>query len=169
MQHLVFSLAAIMLVFVAKGQSKLKVANDGVSVSDGTENAPDPNIVLDVSSSSKGVLLPLLTTEQRNQMENPPEGTIVYNLDTHNIEVFNGTKWFLLYGSAAPDYVDTGSIELDGYNDQLKRLGISVTRPDVITIIGTFKMSAVEYTGNHLWLFVLVLEVTGWTCELGFT
>ena len=59
---------------------------------------PDPSAMLDVKSTSKGVLLPRMTVEQRNAIPGPAEGLMVYctncNQDgTGVISVFQGGKW----------------------------------------------------------------------------
>jgi len=47
---------------------------------------PDSSSILDISSTSKGILLPRLTTIQRNAIASPANGLIIYNTDTNNIE-----------------------------------------------------------------------------------
>lgn len=51
-------------------------AQVGIGTSD-----PDPSAILDISSNSKGFLLPRLYLHQRNAIENPAEGLIVYCKD----------------------------------------------------------------------------------------
>ena len=45
-------------------------------------NTPDPSAKLDVSSTTKGLLLPRLTTTQVNAISNPAAGLLVYNTTT---------------------------------------------------------------------------------------
>ena len=48
-------------------------------VSINTDNSqPDPSAMLDVKSSSKGVLLPRVTYEQRNAIQDPVEGLMLF-------------------------------------------------------------------------------------------
>lgn len=42
---------------------------------------PDPNAVLDVASTTKGVLIPRMTFAQRQAMPNAPEGMLIYQTD----------------------------------------------------------------------------------------
>ena len=55
----------------------------------GTPN-PNPAAQLEISSSDKGVLLPRLTTAQRNAVQNPPRGLLIFNITTNKLEVFTG-------------------------------------------------------------------------------
>ncbi len=52
---------------------------------------PDPSAALDVSSPSQGFLPPRLSTAQRNSIVLPAEGLVLYNTDTHCLEINEGT------------------------------------------------------------------------------
>ena len=58
----------------------------------GTLN-PDPSAVMDISSSSKGLLLPRLTHAQLMNIHNPTNGLIVYDIDSNYIFYFNNDGW----------------------------------------------------------------------------
>lgn len=55
---------------------------------------PDQSAVLDVSSSNKGFLMPRLSLEQRNNIQNPAKGLIVYQTDMlSGFYYYDGAKW----------------------------------------------------------------------------
>ncbi len=54
---------------------------------------PHSSAVFDVASTSKGVLLPRMTTAQINAIATPAEGLEVYNLNLKKKCFFNGTAW----------------------------------------------------------------------------
>lgn len=55
---------------------------------------PDQSAVLDVSSSSKGLLTPRMTSVSRNAIQNPAEGLIVYQTDLlSGFYFFDGKEW----------------------------------------------------------------------------
>lgn len=56
-----------------------------------TGAAPHTSAILDVSSTTKGVLFPRMTTAQRNAIASPAEGLMVYNTDCKDINFYNGT------------------------------------------------------------------------------
>ena len=61
--------------------------------------APDQSAQLDVTSTSKGVLIPRVTVEQRDLIANPATGLQVYQTDaTPGFYYFNGTQWVTLNG-----------------------------------------------------------------------
>lgn len=55
---------------------------------------PDESAVLELKSTEKGFLPPRLTEEDRNQIENPAAGLIIYNLDQKCLNFFNSNYWF---------------------------------------------------------------------------
>lgn len=48
---------------------------------------------LDHPTIRKGLGLPQLTVTERNNLRNPPLGTIVYNVEYNCLSFWNGTKW----------------------------------------------------------------------------
>lgn len=67
------------------------VPNDNVGI--GTKS-PDVSAVLDIQSVDKGLLIPRLTLDQRNAINNPANGLMVYQTnETSGFYFFNGKKW----------------------------------------------------------------------------
>lgn len=54
----------------------------------GTTN-PDASTVLDIYSDNKGILLPRVTTIDRDAIPNPPNGLILYNTTTKSLNYFD--------------------------------------------------------------------------------
>ena len=57
----------------------------GVKISP-TPGAPDSSAILELADTSRGFLLPRMTTAQRNAIANPAVGLQVYNTTTQCIE-----------------------------------------------------------------------------------
>lgn len=70
------------MVLAVAIQAQVKVGDNPTTI--------NPNAVLEIESTSKGVLLPRLTTVQRNTMANVVPGTMIYNTDVKCTEVFIG-------------------------------------------------------------------------------
>ena len=64
----------------------------GGNVGIGTAS-PAASSLLDVSSTTKGVLLPRLTGAQQAAISSPATGLIVYNTDSLGFTYYNGTAW----------------------------------------------------------------------------
>jgi uncharacterized protein (TIGR02145 family) len=54
-------------------------------------DAPDPSAMLDIQSTSKGLLPPRMTTAERNAISNPATGLLVFNTTLNCIEMNVGT------------------------------------------------------------------------------
>ncbi len=78
-----FLTALILLIFVGNNY-----AQKGI----GTNN-PEPSSVLDLTSTTKGLLIPRMTTQQRLNLPSPAEGLQVYDIDTHTHWFYNGSIW----------------------------------------------------------------------------
>lgn len=56
-------------------------------------SSPDTSAVLDLKSTSKGLLIPRMTTAQRTAIAFPGIGLQVYDLTTNSTWYYNGTSW----------------------------------------------------------------------------
>jgi hypothetical protein len=54
----------------------------------GNQN-PDPSSILDLTSTSKGLLTPRMTTEERNLIENPAQGLLIYNTTSSDFNYYD--------------------------------------------------------------------------------
>lgn len=65
-------------------------------------STPDNSAILELSSTTRGFLLPRLSSTQRNEIENPSVGLMIYNTTTGRIETNKGsllgTLWISLSG-----------------------------------------------------------------------
>jgi hypothetical protein len=55
---------------------------------------PNASAALDVQSTSKGLLPPRMTSLQRDAINSPTPGLIIFNTDTQSLEVFTNAGWF---------------------------------------------------------------------------
>ena len=56
-------------------------------------NAPDNSAMLDVSSTTRGLLPPRMTTAQRDAIASPAAGLTIFNTTKNGTETYNGTSW----------------------------------------------------------------------------
>jgi hypothetical protein len=59
----------------------------------GATGAIAASAITEIRSTTKGVLLPRMTTTQRNAIASPATGLEIYNTTTNRKEVYNGTFW----------------------------------------------------------------------------
>ena len=78
MKSFIFTTAiTVMFSVTVICQQNVAINNDG--------SDPHPLAILDVKSTSKGVLLPRMNTAERIAIQNPPEGLMIYDTDHQSI------------------------------------------------------------------------------------
>jgi hypothetical protein len=84
---------ALLMLFSKASFAQVAVNTDG--------SQPDNSAILDVKSTTKGMLVPRMTLTERNAIGNPANGLMVYQTDqTPGFYYFNGTAWIALAGSS---------------------------------------------------------------------
>jgi len=69
-----------------------KVFSQGVAINEDGSSS-DNSAILDIKSTTKGLLFPRMTTVQRDAISSPVEGLQIYNLTSGCVDYFNGTTW----------------------------------------------------------------------------
>ncbi len=62
-------------------------------------NSPAASAMLDITSTSKGLLIPRMTSAQRTAIVSPVIGLLVFDADTKTVWAYDGTSWKNLYTS----------------------------------------------------------------------
>jgi uncharacterized protein (TIGR02145 family) len=82
-----------------------------VAITDDNGHTADESAMLDVYSTDKGFLPPRMTTAQRDSIDSPVAGLVIYNTDENMIQNYNNTLWINMDGS--PCVETTGTISGD--------------------------------------------------------
>ena len=84
--------------------------------------SPDASSVLDMTSTTQGVLIPRMTTTEREAIATPAIGLQVYDTDTLSVWTYNGAAW--TNGTGGPGkFVEGGASDIAYYQD---RVGIGI-------------------------------------------
>jgi microcystin-dependent protein len=98
---------------------------------------PDNSAMLEIRSSNTGLLIPRLSSAEREAIVNPAIGLQIYNLDRKCIEFYTGTQWTgfvpagtveAFFGQTVPDgwlLCDGSEISRTTYSDLFAAIGIS--------------------------------------------
>ncbi|HEX7846870.1 MAG TPA: hypothetical protein VF476_13795, partial [Chitinophagaceae bacterium] len=91
----VLMISLLCLTMISKAQN-VAINTDG--------STADASSMLDVKSTSKGMLVPRMTTVQRTAIVSPANGLLVYDTDAKSFWYYNGTLWttFSSSGSGSP-------------------------------------------------------------------
>jgi hypothetical protein len=81
----IFLFIAMLLLFSSTSFSQVSINTDN--------SEPDNSAMLDVKSTTKGALLPRMTTAERMAIVSPATGLTVYDLTTQSYWYYNGTAW----------------------------------------------------------------------------
>ncbi|MGY0406896.1 MAG: hypothetical protein ACWIPJ_00860 [Polaribacter sp.] len=92
MKKFILSALFFALTFASFGQVGIGIA---------TTDAPDASAILEVRSTTKGVLIPRMNEAEIKAIVAPLEGLMVYCTNFKSLYVFNGTKFIgLILGKA---------------------------------------------------------------------
>jgi hypothetical protein len=90
------------IIFISILLTIFQFANaQGISIN---ENGipPEASAMLDVSSHTKGMLVPRLRTDERNAIQNPADGLLAYDIDTHTFWFVKSGAWKEILNAGAP-------------------------------------------------------------------
>lgn len=93
-----------------------------------TGSTSDPSAILDVSSTSKGVLISRMTLAQRNVISNPATGLLIWNIDCDEFQVYNGTIWKTTSGAAACTSPTPPNVKICNQTWMIKNLDVATYR-----------------------------------------
>ena len=94
----------------------------GVAINE-DNSSPNASAILDVKSTTKGLLIPSMTTTQRNSIVSPAEGLIIYNTTTNEINQRQNGAWRAMITS---DYWFRGANTMWNIGDNI---GINTAGP----------------------------------------
>ncbi|MGI4865926.1 MAG: glycine-rich protein [Janthinobacterium lividum] len=86
-----YFLAPLLALLLLAAAPIAQAQTGGVRV--GTAGMPDASAVLDVNSTTKGLLPPRLDKTQRDAIASPAAGLTIYNTTTNKLNTWNGTTW----------------------------------------------------------------------------
>jgi hypothetical protein len=138
-------LFAILLTFSVYVKGQIKIGNNPTVIYSSS--------ILELESTTRGFLLPRLTTTERNSIINPATGLQIFNTTTNILEINTGTAATPVWSKILVDkgYNGKGSV---GFGDIFPNTGISVINSSgniasilpVTTTLGVVKATKITFT-----------------------
>jgi Phage Tail Collar Domain len=148
----------LLVLFSLSSITKNSFAQLGINSSN---TPPATNAMLDVSSTTKGVLFPRMTTTQRNSLTAiATDGLTVYDTTTKGYWFFNGTSWqsIATIASSTPWITSANNI----YNNNVGNVGIGITAPtEKLQVVGNVKATGLLLDGGNTYDYLIKSNVNG--------
>jgi len=87
-------IALLMTLSISVSFGQVAINNDG--------SAPANSSILDIKSTTSGVLFPRMTTQQRNSIDSPVDGLFIFNISTMCFDYYFGGSWKSFCGVSNP-------------------------------------------------------------------
>jgi uncharacterized protein (TIGR02145 family) len=86
------SLLLFIICLFFSSRAQVAINSDG--------SAPEASAILDLKSTSSGLLLPRMSTEQMLDIPTPVPGLMIFNTDSSNFYGYSGNHWISMWGPA---------------------------------------------------------------------
>jgi len=112
-------------------------------------STPDGSSVLDLTSTSKGFLVPRMTTTQRLLISAPAQGLIVFQTDASvGFYFYDGTAWIQLK-AGGEEWITSGA---NIYNNNTGNVGIGTNTPTYkLEVNGKVRSTGINETSDRRW------------------
>lgn len=98
---------------------------------------PDNSAMLDIKSTNKGLLIPRMTTAQRDVITSPAAGLMIYNTSDNQFNFYNGSGWTTVGSDNLGNHTASQNIQLNGNflsNDGAANRGVKITNDGKVGI-----------------------------------
>lgn len=93
---------------------------------------PDPSAQLELAAVDKGMLIPRMTSAQRQMIPNPTNGLLVFDVNTVGFWYFDGVQWVQPFGPTGPQ----GVVGISGITGPVGPTGPTGLASNVVGTVG---------------------------------
>lgn len=125
-------------------------ANSQIGI--GTTN-PDASSVLDIKSNNQGVLLPRLTSLQRNNISSPANGLLIFNTTSNKLEINSGSSSYPLWEALQTNDIvssDSGNIISTGTDGGAYLSSTSYSGKFIINSTGNITITDIPFQPSRI-------------------
>ncbi len=111
---------------------------------------PDPSSILEMRTTTKGILIPRMTQAERDLISSPANGLVAYNTSTNQFNFYNGIGWDVISSSNFPLLGEVTSVGIASTLGSFTSLSLSTALTNETgTTLAVFSDSPV-FTGSSL-------------------
>lgn len=160
MKNILKYLAGILMMMIVAGnsyaQSNMTKIKDATIP--GTTTTPAPGAVLELESNSKGLLVPRMTTTERDGIANKTDGLLIFNTTTGCFNYYQRltTNWLSICGTPPPAVFDVTNfqctqVKVEGTYKEGQNLTLSnfISIPVTVAQSGTYTISVTSGNGYY--------------------
>lgn len=131
--------------FIATASVLFSFSQNNVGI--GTAS-PNNSAILDITSTSKGLLIPRMTTAQRTAIASPAKGLLVFDTDLSTFFFYNGSAWAQFNSNGnegASQWITSGN---NIYNSNTANVGLGTSSPTYkLDLVGRMRF---QHTGGSV-------------------
>ena len=141
----IFLFITVLITAYANAQTNIFPSTGAVGIGTTT---PNVSSLLEIKSTTKGLLIPRMTKAQRDAIATPATGLMIYQTNsTPGFYYYNGTAWKAVTPAATASQWTTSGTNI--YNNNAGFVGIGTSTPSVpLEVAGEIKSSGLTVTDN---------------------
>ncbi|HBF87025.1 MAG TPA: hypothetical protein DDX39_00175 [Bacteroidales bacterium] len=124
------TLTKIFLVLLIANCSLTIVNAQNIAITDDDAYSANSSAMLDVKSTTKGMLVPRLTTAQRTAVASPATGLLIFDTDAGSFYFYNGTSWVNLTSGNASGILSYTAPDKVYLTDASDKFGVGTISPN---------------------------------------
>lgn len=101
---------------VGTSNEVMQISAGNVAMATQAITTPNVSSLLDMQSTTKGALIPRMTSTQQNAIASPATGLLIFNTTTTTLNYFTGSVWTAVVTGAAPQSIIAGANLFNYYN-----------------------------------------------------
>jgi hypothetical protein len=131
-------LLTLLMMMLILSFSNPKIAAQSMGISS-TSITPDASSILEIRTTTKGVLIPRMTKAERDLINFPANGLMIYNTSASRFNFYNGSAWVILVSDSAVYLsVDAGSPITTSSTSDVVISDMTQTAPETATYLVLF-------------------------------
>ena len=143
------SIGSAPFIFTTGNLERMRIDNTG-AIGIGTPVTLNPSAILDIKSTSRGLLIPRMSLAQRNLIATPAISLMIYQTDnTPGYYFYNGTGWVQITSGGSTNSWSLNTTNI--FNNNTGNVGVGVSNPaDKFTVQSAYDTYGITHTDGTI-------------------